>query len=140
MSSTEYQHNDGDDYVTELVNTDTQTAEITGHIPHRHLHVSLADGQVANDGTNTETVTVAVVDGLEIARGTVPSEATVLDYDGDVTLSVDSAEMTKTLTGGSVSFDVTTEKPAGSTIEIVAETLADHPAESDSATIEVVSA
>jgi hypothetical protein len=136
MSSTEYQHNDDDEYVTELTHTDTQTAETYGHIPYRQLRVSLSDGQISNDGTDTVTVTVEVVSGLDVARGDDP---TVLDYDGDVTLSVDGQQTTKTLTNGTVSFDLTTDKPAGSEIEILAESLADHPAESDHATIEVTS-
>lgn len=106
---------------------------------YRHIHVSLSDSKLVNGGASTTTVTIKVVDGIEVARGTEPVDATVLDYDGDVTISVDGNETTKTLTNGSVSFDLTTDKPAGSEIEIVAESLADHPAESDSTTIEVVS-
>jgi hypothetical protein len=140
MYSTKYQHNDSDDYVTELVTTDAQTAEIDGHLPYRVLSLSANNGQVANDGTDTETVTVKVVDGLEVARGIDPANATVLDYDGDVTLTVDGQKTTKTVTNGSVEFDLTTDKPAGSEIDVVAESLADHPAESDSEMIEVVSA
>lgn len=137
MSSTEYQHNDGDDYVTELTHTSTQTAETHGHIPYRQLRVSLSDCSLVNDGTDTETVTIKVVSGLDVARGDSP---TVLDYDGDVTISVGGVETTKTITGGSVEFDLSTDKPAGSEIEIVAESLVNHPSESDSATIKVVSA
>lgn len=136
MSSTEYTHGAGDEYVTEEVTTETQTAEVYGHLPYHVFRVSLVDGSLVNDGTDTETVTVKVVNGLDVARGDDP---TVLDYDDDVTLSVDGQQTTKILTSGSVEFDLTTDKSAGSEIEIVAESLADHPAESDSATIEVVS-
>jgi hypothetical protein len=138
MSSISYIHNDGDEFVTEQVTTDAQTAEIRGHLPYRVLRLSLADGQLANDGTAKETVTVKVVDGLEVARGTDPVDATVLDHDGNVTVTVDGVETTKAITNGSMSFDVTTEKSAGSTIEVVAESLADHPAESDKSIIEVI--
>jgi hypothetical protein len=55
-----------------------------------------------------------------------------------VTLFVDGQKTTKTLSNGSVSFDLTTDKPAGSEIEIVAKSLATHPAERDSAIIEVI--
>jgi hypothetical protein len=103
---------------------------------YRILNIQLETGSVKNDGTDSETVTVEVVNGLDVARG---DDLTVLDYDGEVTLSVDGQQITKTLTNGSVSFDVTTDKPAASEIEIAAESLADHPTESDSATIEVVS-
>lgn len=139
MSSIEFIHKDGDDYVTEQVTTDAQTAEIYGSLPYRVLRITLGDGQVLNDGSDTETITVSVVDGLEVVRRTDSANATVLDYDGDVSLSVDGEKVSKTLTNGSVEFDITTDKPAGSEIEIVAESLADHVAESDSATIEVVS-
>lgn len=104
------------------------------------IYVVVEYGDLLNDGTDTETVTIEVIDGLNVARGTDPSKAAVLDYDGDVILSVDGQQTTKTLTNGSVSFGLTTDKPAGSEIKIVAESLADHPAESDSATIEVVTA
>lgn len=140
MSSIEYIHNDGDGCVTEQVDTGTQVAEIYGHLPYRVFCITFGDGQVTNDNTDTETVTVEVVDGLKVARGTDPANATVLDYGGDVTLSVDDQQTNKTLTNGSVEFELTTDKPAGSEIEIVVESLGDHPAESDSATIEVVSA
>lgn len=140
MPLTKYTHNNGGDYVTEYVETANQVAEVVGHIPYRHLTVTASDRQVTNDSTDTETVTVSVVDGVKVSRGTDPAEATVLDYSGDVTMRIDGVETTKTLTGGSVSFDLTTEKPAGSTIEVGAVGLADHPAESDSVEIEVVSA
>jgi len=136
MSSTEYIHNNGDGYVTELTHTESQTAETYGHIPYRQLCVSLSDGQIPNDATATETVTVKVVSGLDVARGDPP---TVLDYNGDVTLSVDGQQITKNLTNGKVTFDLSTTKSAGAEIEVVAESLANHPATSDSATIEVVS-
>lgn len=137
MSSTEFKHSDGDDYVTELTHTENQTAEAYGHIPYRHLRVSLSDGQLLNDGTDSETVTIEVVSGLNVVRVESP---TVLDYDGNLNLSLDGSKMTKTLTNGSVEFDITTDKQAGSEIEIVAESLADYPADPASATIEVVSA
>lgn len=136
MSLSRYYRDNGDEFVTEEVTTDTQTAEVRGHLPYRVCHVTLVDGQLTNDGTDTETITIDVVSGLDVTRGDSPTK---LDYDGDVTLTIDGVETTKTLTNGSVSFDVTTKKLSGSTIKIVAESLADHPAESDSATIEVVS-
>lgn len=136
----EYERDGG--YINEL--TTTPTRENNPSIaekwrPYRRLRLSPNESQLLNDGADKETVTIEVVDGLEVARGTDPSNATVLSYDGDVTLTFDGVEMTKMFTNGSVSFDLTTEKPAGSEIEIVAESLADHPAESDRAVIEVVS-
>lgn len=80
------------------------------------------------------------MDGLEVIRGTDSRNATVLNYDGVLYLYVDGQQTTKSLTNGSVEFDISTDKPVGSKIEIVAESLDKHPAESDTATIKVVSA
>lgn len=137
MSSISYSH-DGGNYVTEIKETGSQEVEVKGHIPFRHLLATSSDNQLTNDG-DIETVTIRVVDGLEVARGTAPENATVLDYSVDVTVSIDGVKTTKTLSNGTVSFDLTTDKPAGSTITVTAESLAENPAESDSATIEVVS-
>ena len=124
----------------EFLETTEQTVETYGHLPFRICRVLVGGREIRNDGTDTTMVTVKIVDGLEVTRGTDSAEATVLDCEGDVTLTIDGVETTKTLTDGSVSFDITTEKPAGSTIEIEAESLADHPAEGDRAEIEVIQA
>lgn len=134
MHSIEYQHSG--DYVKEITRTNNQVAVAVGHIPYRQLRISLSDGQLINNGSDTETITVKVVSGLDVARGDTPS---VLDYDGDVTVFVDGDATTKTLTNGTLSFEITSNKSAGSEIEIIAESLADHPAESDIKTIDVVS-
>ena len=137
-----YPDNSGDEVVqVREVETETQTAIIREHENfYWVLAVSGQDREIKNNSTDKETVTISVVDGLEVARGTDKHDANMLDYDGDVTLSIDGSETTKTLSSGSVSFDLTTEKSAGSTIEIVAESLLEHPAESDRIEIEVVSA
>lgn len=136
-----YPDADGDEIVRVFEGgTDGQATVRKGVGKYRVLVVSAVDGEVANDGTDTETVTVEVVDGLEVVRGSDPSDASVLDYSGDVTLTVDGVETAKTLSNGSVSFDLTTTKPEGSTIEIVAESLADHRAEIDRTEIEVLQA
>lgn len=140
MVQTEYTHTDGDEKITEHITTDKQTVEIYGHLPFLHLCVTVQDGKIKNNGSDTETISISVVDGLEIVRGTDPTEATVLAYDGDANIKFDGQQATKTVTNGSVEFELTTDKPAGSEIKIVAESLADHPAERDSATIEVISA
>jgi len=135
MSSTEYERRAGDDYVTELVHTEAQTAEAYGHIPYRLLSVSVDDGQITNDGTDAETVKVECLSNLDMVSN---NRKTVLSYDGDVTLFVDGQQTTKTLTNGSVEFELTTDKPAGSEIEIIADSVIDHPAEADRVSIEVV--
>jgi hypothetical protein len=132
--STEYHHSTGDGYVTETVDTGTQTAAITGHIPYHHLQVSGDDGQLINDGTDTERITVEVVDGLQVARGETPA---VLSYDGDVTLEIDGGETVKSVSAGTASFDITTSKAAGSVISVRGVELSDHPADSDAVSIEV---
>lgn len=138
MSSTEFARDTGDEYVTEKVHTDTQTAEIRGHIPARHLRLSLADGQVVNDGQDTETVAVSVVSGLQVARGNTPAD--VLDEDGTATVDIDGQPVEVDLTGGTGQREVTTTAAAGTTISVEAVGLADHPAESDTAEIEVIQA
>lgn len=133
-----WKHSDGDDYLELHITTDTQTA-IDRATAYRWLHVSLSDTTILNDGSDSVTVTIEVIDGFEIATGTNRSNATVLPFDGDVYVEVDGAETTKTLSGGSLSFDVTTTKDSGSTIDIQATNLASVEAESHSATIEVTS-
>lgn len=123
-------------FIKKFVESSTDSDAMLPYGAFRHLHIETDKQQIQNDNTDTETVTVKAVNGLDVARGNSP---TVLDYDGDLTLSVDGQQTTKTLTNGSVSFDIITDKSAGSEIEVVAESLSDHPAESDSATIEVVS-
>jgi len=143
MSSTEptieYERNG--DWIEELTKTPTELndpARVHKWKAYRWLSVSLSDGQVATGGTDTETVTVSAVNGLKVVRGTDPTDATVLSHDGDVTVIIDGTETTKTLSDGSVSFDLMTTKSAGSEIEIVAKSLLDHPADPDRAIIEVV--
>lgn len=102
-----------------------------------NIHVELEDGEITTGGK--ETVTIYLVN--EFVNPTKPfDDIAVLNYDRDIKLHVDGSETSKTLTNGRVTFDLTTDKSTGSEIEIVAELLHDAPAESDSATIEVVSA
>lgn len=138
MPRFEYER-DGDNIVRHI-NTDRQTITESPFKPYSRLLVATDDGRLANNGTDAETVAVTVRDGLKIARGTEITDTSILDHNGDVTVLIDGEAVTKTLTGGSVSFELTTEKAAGETIEIVAESLADVPAESDSAEIEVIQA
>jgi hypothetical protein len=136
MSSinTAYNHTTGDKFVTETVETEAQTVEKVGHIPYHQLRLAADDGQLTNDGSDTETITVKIVDGLQRARGETPD---VLNYDGDVTVAIDGAETTRTISDGSVSFDISTSKPAGASIPVRAVGLNSHPADPDSVSIEV---
>jgi hypothetical protein len=136
MNSIKYQHTSGDEYVTESIDTGTQVAQITGHLPYHRLRISHDDGVITNNGTDTETITVEVVDGVQVARENTPAD--VLGYDGDVTVEIDGAETTKSVTDGSVSFDLTTSKPAGAKIAVQAVELNATPSDSDSVSIEVI--
>lgn len=138
MTDTTYSR-DGD-YVAETVTTDAQTAEIIGHIPARHLRLTVDDGRVLSDGSDTETLTVEVVSGLAVARGTSPSDADVLSVDDTAVVEVDGNPVSVDISDGSGSTTITTTKSAGSTISVVAGELSSYPAETDSAEIEVVSA
>jgi hypothetical protein len=143
-----YPNEDGDEIVkcklsksnpdasmADIINRDANGV-IRGKGFYRGLSVAVDGGQLSNNGSDIETVAIELTNRKELLQD---DNVALLDYDGGVTLKIDGVETTKTLTGGSVSFDLTTEKPAGSSINIVAESLADHPAESDSVTIEVVS-
>lgn len=133
----EYQRNGP--YVEELTYTATSKnspAIMHQFEPYRWLSVSVDDGNVVNDGEETESVTVEVINGLQAVRGNIDPD--VLQYDGGVALEIDDAEMTKTLTDGRVVFDVTTEKSAGNSIDIVAKSLSNNIAKSDRADIKVI--
>jgi hypothetical protein len=134
LIETRYSHITGDEFVTETVETGSQTVEKVGHIPYHQLRLTDDDGQLTNDGTDTETIVVEVVNGLQRARGETPDG---LSYTGDVTVAIDGAETTKTMTDGSVSFDITTSKPAGASIAVRAINLDNHPTDTDSVSIEV---
>lgn len=137
MSSISYEHADGDDHVTKLVVTDAQTAESYGSIPYRHAVLSLEDAVLLNDGVDTETIGVEIVDGLEVARGTAPEDAAVLSEDATATLSIDGATVDVSLTGGSGTKTLTTTKSDGATIEVELVALSTGPVDGDRATIEV---
>jgi hypothetical protein len=138
MSSTkkEYSHSSGDKFVTERVTTNSQTATKTGHLPYHRLRISHDDGVITNNGTETETIAVEVVDGVQVARGNTPADT--LNYTGDVIIEINGAETTKSVTDGSVSFDLTTSKPAGAEITVQAAGLNNHPTDSDAVSIEVL--
>jgi len=128
---------DGDYIIKTVERENGSDWSIDPYKPYRFLSLSLSGDQIINDGSDTVAITIELLDGLSIVRET---DVSVVSYDGDLTVLVDGVEQTKTLTNGSMSFELSTDKAAGSNIEVVAESLADHPAESDSAVIEVVKA
>ena len=140
MSSIRHTHSDGDDYLTIEIETDEQTATEYGTRPYRVARLSIDDGQVANNGTDTETVGVAIVDGLDVARGTDPADASTLTESGTLTLSIDGAEVSVSISDGTGSKDVTTTKSAGSTIDVGAVGFDGGPIDPDTIEIEVTQA
>jgi hypothetical protein len=136
LTETEYRHDDGDPYIVEMTHTASQIATSYGHIPYRQFRISVASGEVLNDGIDTEVVTVEVVSGLQRARGETPAD--VLQYDGDAVIFIDGVETSKPLTDGKADFEITTTKPAGAAITVRATALANSPTDQDSETIEVL--
>jgi hypothetical protein len=99
------------------------------------IRLSVSDTQLANDGTDAVTVAVTLVN--EFVDPTQPfDDIAILDRNENLAMTVDGSEMTKTLSNGTLSFDVTTQKSAGTSIDISA----DHPDVSAtvSARIEVI--
>jgi hypothetical protein len=138
-STVEYEKNG--EWIDTKIFTKTETsANSPAMLPkdsaYRHLQVSAEDNTIINDGTDTEAITIEVLNGLDIMRSDLP--ANTLNYDGDVALEIDGAKATKTVTDGSVSFDISTSKPAGAEIVVRAVGLNDHPADADSVSVEVL--
>lgn len=138
MTTTEYRHDSDEEFVTEVTTTETQTSETVGHIPYRQFWLSADDRQVVGDGTDTETISVGVVSGLDVARGTSPANATTLSVTDDATIVVDGAEQTVSLSSGTATLDVQTTRPAGARIDVEAIDLASSPADSATVQIEVI--
>lgn len=122
---------DGDSVVE--VHPDRDIRVLRGR--YRELFVSLDDGQVTTGGTDTETVTVEVVDGVQLARGDDPDR---LDIDATLTCRVDGVEQSIEMTGGKATLDITTSKPAGATISVEAVGLNGVLCSNDAADIEVI--
>jgi len=128
-------------YIKKAEETDDQEYSIPFWSPLKRLRLIYEDGQLTNDDTDTETVTLEVVDGLEIARGADPAEATVLDYDGTATVEIGGAEHSVSINGGTGTLDYATTQPAPATVDMQATALADVPAEvSNLRTIKLIQA
>lgn len=125
------------DYVSKTENTDRQEYQIPLFRAYRALYIQVDDGEVTTGGDDTETVSVRLVDGLEVARGTDRGDATVLAENGAVTLSVDGAAVDVDLTDGVGSTSISTNKSAGTTIDVEATDYSGGPVEGGAATIEV---
>lgn len=103
--------------VYEVVEKEDKTNKFfVGH--EWRLYLSISSGSLQNDGENTVTATVSVVDGLEVARGTDPSEASVLDDDQTATVEIDGSPTEVSVTDGSGTKEIKTERTAGSTITV----------------------
>jgi hypothetical protein len=138
MTDIHYKRNG--DTITKLVDTGTEPntpAKIENHAQYRMLRVSTTDNKIIDNGTDTITIMIEAIDKLDVLQN---NEQNVLNYDGDVNVNIDGKKMTKKLSGGTTSFNLTTQKVSDSIIKIVANSLSDKPAESDSIKIKVVSA
>lgn len=129
-----------EDYVTKVVETDEQTAELPCWSAYRVGSISLSDGEVTNDGVDTETISIEVVDGLEVARGSSTASAPILNVSGTATIEIDGAAVSVAISSGTGTKEVTSTKSAGSTISVEVVEIDVGPIEPDTAEIEVVSA
>lgn len=143
MSHERYPDGSGDEVVEVIENAGReQNATVRRGIGqmYRQLVLMLEDGVLLNDGTETETLRVEIVNGLEIARGTDISNASLIIEDHTATLTVDGTEVDVTVTDGTGKTDITTTKSDGSTIDVQVAGLTSHAAsESNIKTIEVTS-
>jgi hypothetical protein len=140
-ATTRYELDESGEYLNKLIETSTSTdknnpAVVHQFRPYHQLRLSVDDGELINDGTDTETVTVELIDGLQVVRGNTPAD--VIDAAGDVILKIDGGEITKSLIDGAVSFEISTSKPIGSTIVVRVAEVNSHPSDSESVSINVV--
>lgn len=115
-------------------------AVVPNKSPYIHLRINVDKDEIKNNSSDSVTVTIETVDGMEICQGTELTNASVLKHNGTANIRINEKVTTKEISDGILSFSLKTDKPTGTSINIVAESLLDDPAESDSTTIEVVSA
>lgn len=138
---TTYEVNGG--WIDKKLNTKSgrnSPAVIPKQSPYIHLRISVGKKEIRNDASDDVTVIIETTNGIEVCRGAELTNASVLGYNGTVKIRINEEMMMKEISDGVLSFGLKTEKPSGTSIEITAESLSDDPAESDSATIEVVGA
>jgi len=134
MSSIEYQHTDGDDYITELdyrVSKD-DPAKIQGHIHYRHSRLSVS----LSSDASTLTVTVEILNGLSVLRDDLTQNK--LPYDGTATVQlVGHSAVDVTITDGSGQSQVDVSSITSGNLRVTMTALSDSPVESDTTTVDL---
>jgi hypothetical protein len=134
MSSIEYQHTDGDDYITELdyrVSQD-EPAKIEGHIPYRHARLSVS----LSSDASTLTVTVEILNGLSVLRDDLTQNK--LAYDGTATVQlVGHSTVDISITDGSGQSQVDVSSITSDNLRVTMTALRDSPVESDTTTVDL---
>lgn len=136
MSSIEYQHTDGDDYVTELDHrvSSADPAEIYGHLPYRHGRLSVS---VTSDASSLD-ITVEVMNGLSVLRD--DPEPSQLGYDGTATVRlVGHTAVDVPITDGSGQSQVDISSITSDDLQVKVESLSDSPVEQDSTIVDLTS-
>lgn len=139
--NTTYERNGG--WIDKKIDTKSENnspAVIPNKCPYIHLRINVDKKQIINNNSDSVAVTIKTVNGIEVCHGTELTNASVVAHNGTVEIHIDEKLTTKEISDGILSFNLKTDKPTGTSINIVAESLVDDPAESDSTTIEVVSA
>lgn len=134
MSSTEYKHTDGDEYVTELVHTNSSggPSEVYGHIPYRHSRLSVS----LSSDTSTLTVTVEILNGLSVIRDDLTQNK--LAYDGTATVQlVGHSTVDISITDGSGQSQVDVSSIPTDSLVVGVSSLSDSPVESDTTTVDL---
>lgn len=137
MSSTEYQHTDGDEYVTELVHTNSSDdpTEVYGHIPYRQSVVSVS----LSSDSSTLTVTVEILNGLSVLRDDLTQNK--LAYDGTATVQlIGHTSVDISITDGSGQSQVDVSSITSDNLVVGVSSLSDSPVEPDTTTVDLTSA
>lgn len=136
MSSIEYQHTDGDDYITELdyrVSTD-EPGKIEGHIAYRHARLSVS----LSSDASTLTVTVEILNGLSVLRDDLTQNK--LAYDGTATVQlIGHTSVDISITDGSGQSQVDVSSITSDKLRVTMTALSDSPVESDTTTVDLTS-
>jgi len=134
MSSIEYRHQDGDDYITEVdyrYSADNP-AEIYGHLPYRHARLSVS----LSSDASTLTVTVEILNGLSVLRDDLtPNQLAVdgiasVDLVGHTTIEIQIAD-------GSGQSQTDISSISRSSLSVVVSGLTDGPIETDTTTVDI---
>lgn len=129
MSSTEYVHTDGDDYLTEKVHTETQTATVETSIPYRFIRLSVEDGRVTANGVDTEMITTEVVDNQQRRANPQTPANRLTAYDGTAIITIDGTVVEVTVQSGVGRTPITVPSGRKYDVNVQPTRLIDQPAE-----------